>query len=307
MKIREIASELQFPEGPVAMDDGSVLLVEIARGTLTRVTRDGRVEVVANMGGGPNGAAMGPDGAMYVCNNGGFVWRKGPNGETLPGHQAPDYAGGRIERVNLATGKVERVYDKCGDNPLRGPNDLVFDRTGGIWFTDLGKTRGRDRDWGGIYYARADGSAIKEALFPVLTANGIGLSPSEDTVYFAETESARLWAIDLTGPGEIRKQGWPSPHGGRFVAGMGGYQRFDSLAVDSQGNVLVATLINGGITCISPDGKTVQHTPMPDMMTTNLCFGGADMRTMYVTLSGSGKLIAIDDWPVPGLRLNYQR
>ena len=76
--------------------------------------------------------------------------------------------------------------------------------------------------------------------------------------------------------------------------------------MDSQGNILVATLINGGITTISPDGKSVRHTPMPDMMTTNLCFGGSDMRTMYVTLSGSGKLIAIDDWPVPGLRLNYQ-
>ena len=66
MKIREIARGLQFPEGPIAMDDGSVLLVEIARGTLTRVTPDGRVSVVADLGGGPNGAAIGPDGALHI-------------------------------------------------------------------------------------------------------------------------------------------------------------------------------------------------------------------------------------------------
>jgi gluconolactonase len=61
MKIREIASGLQFPEGPVAMSDGSVVLVEIARGTLSRVTPDGRIHVLAALGGGPNGAAIGPD------------------------------------------------------------------------------------------------------------------------------------------------------------------------------------------------------------------------------------------------------
>jgi gluconolactonase len=72
MKIRELATGLLFPEGPVALDDGSVLLVEIARGTLSRVTTDGRVQVVADLGGGPNGAAIGPDGAVYICNNGGF-------------------------------------------------------------------------------------------------------------------------------------------------------------------------------------------------------------------------------------------
>ena len=75
LKIREIASGLRFPEGPIAMADGSVVLVEIARGTLSRVTPAGKVEVIAELGGGPNGAALGPDGKVYVCNNGGFNWR----------------------------------------------------------------------------------------------------------------------------------------------------------------------------------------------------------------------------------------
>ena len=127
MKIRHITSGLQFPEGPIAMDDGSVLLVEIARGTLSRVTPDGRIHVVSQMGGGPNGAAIGPDGAVYVCNNGGFEYTTEVDGCFRPIAQARDYAGGRIERVNLATGKFERLFDAVDGVGLRGPNDIVFD------------------------------------------------------------------------------------------------------------------------------------------------------------------------------------
>ena len=72
---RPMASGLAFPEGPVALPDGSVLVVEIAAGRLTRVLPNGELKVVAHVAGGPNGAAMGPDGLCYVCNNGGFSWR----------------------------------------------------------------------------------------------------------------------------------------------------------------------------------------------------------------------------------------
>lgn len=308
MKIREIASGLMFPEGPVAMDDGSVLLVEIARGTLSRVTPDGRVHVVANLGGGPNGAAIGPDGAVYVCNNGGFKWATESDGCFRPVGQADDYSGGRIERVDLATGRFERVYDTVDGLALRGPNDLVFDVHGGFYFTDLGKVRGSEMDRGGVFYGRADGRGANVIARPALTANGTALSPDGNTLYYAETEGARLWAFDIAAPGVVRKQGWPSPQGARMLAASPGghYQRFDSMAVDAFGNVCVATLVHGGITVIAPDGGHVSHVPLPDRFTTNLCFGGVDMRTVFVTLSGSGKLIAIDDWPVPGLKLNFQ-
>src|SRR5437762_8834152 len=100
--MREITSGLQFPEGPVALDDGSVLVVEIKRGTLTRVAPDGRHTIVAETGGGPNGAAIGPDGLVYVCNNGGFQCHE-VGGLLVPGTHAHDYAGGRIQRVDLAS------------------------------------------------------------------------------------------------------------------------------------------------------------------------------------------------------------
>ena len=78
--MREIATDLKFPEGPVAMADGSVVLVEIAAGALTRVMPDGTKKIVATPGGGPNGLAMGPDGKCYVCNNGGFKWHEAASG-----------------------------------------------------------------------------------------------------------------------------------------------------------------------------------------------------------------------------------
>ncbi len=246
-EIREIASGLEFPEGPVCLPDGSILVVEIKRGTLSRIQPDGSVKIAAETGGGPNGAAIGPDGAVYVCNNGGFEWLDA-GGLTLPGNQPADYTGGSIQRVELGTGRVETLYRECGGNPLRGPNDLVFDSQGGFWFTDHGKMRERDRDRGGLYYALPDGSRIVEAVFPLDSPNGVGLSPDEKRLYVAETHTGRVFAWDLAGPGEIT-----SSLRGQLVAGLPGHQLLDSLAIDAEGNVCVATIVNGGITIISPD------------------------------------------------------
>ena len=219
-EIRTIATGLRFPEGPVAMKDGSVVLVEIERQTVTRVRPDGSTEVIAHTGGGPNGLAVGPDGAFYVCNNGGFMWRTEMN-LMRPAGPASDYTGGRIERVDPKTGAVTVLYDHCGPHKLLGPNDIVFDGLGGFYFTDLGKARARDRDWGGVYYALADGSKITEVAHPILTPNGIGLSPDGKTLYVAETETARLWAFDVLAPGVLAKEPFPSPHGGRLMVGSG--------------------------------------------------------------------------------------
>ncbi len=105
MPIREVASGLGFPEGPVVMSDGAVIVVEIESGDVTRVLPSGKKQRVSHVGGGPNGAAIGPDGALYVCNNGGFAWTT-TQGVLLPGHQAEDYKSGSIQRVDIATRKV---------------------------------------------------------------------------------------------------------------------------------------------------------------------------------------------------------
>lgn len=304
-EITVLATGLRFPEGPVVLEDGSIALVEIARGTVTRIAPDGTVSVIADLGGGPNGLALGPDGFLYVCNNGGFEWHEEP-GMLRPIGTPASYSGGRIERVDPKSGASEVLYDRCGDDKLKGPNDIVFDRQGGFYFTDLGKARHRDRDQGSVYYAKADGSFIVEVVHPILTPNGIGLSPDEATLYVAETETGRLWAFDIAEPGVIKRQPFPSLNGGRFLFNQAGYHRFDSLAVESGGNICVATLMSAAITVVAPDGQFVQRVEMPDVYTTNICFGGSDMRTAYVTLSGVGQLVSVP-WDRPGLKLNFAR
>ena len=301
--ITTVATGLKFPEGPIAMADGSILVVEIARGTLSRVAPDGKVEVVAETGGGPNGAAIGPDGKCYICNNGGFEWTE-RRGRIFPGELAADYQGGRIERVDLETGAVEVLYEAANGFPLRGPNDIVFDAAGGFWFTDHGKTAARQRDRTGVFYAKADGSHIEESIFPMEAPNGIGLSPAEDELYVAETPTGRLWAFPLSAPGKLAGVRADRPDGGRLVPGRAGYFLFDSLAVDSAGRVCIATIIDGGITALAPDGGEPEFVPMPDRLTTNICFGGEDLATAYITLSSTGQLVSMQ-WPRPGLPLNY--
>jgi gluconolactonase len=303
IELELLASGLEFPEGPIACPDGSVLLVEIARKTLTRVRPDGAIEIVAHLGGGPNGAAIGPDGAAYIVNNGGAFdfpenWREeGKLG--IP----TDYKGGYVQRVDLATGAVTTLYDQCDGKPLNGPNDIVFDRAGGLWFTCFGFSDGENRRMGGIYYAKADGSQITRWRSEQISPNGIGLSPDEKTLYWADSMLQRLWSLPIAAPGLVSAE--LGHQAGEVIVNLPGMQWFDSLAVEASGKVAVATLFNGGITIIDPADGSTEHVPVPDPITTNICFGGPDMRTAWITGSATGQLFKCR-WPRPGLKLNFQ-
>ncbi|HET6954360.1 MAG TPA: SMP-30/gluconolactonase/LRE family protein [Acidimicrobiales bacterium] len=305
VNLRVVTTGLRFPEGPIALADGSVLLVEIAGGALTRVDPDGTTTVVADCGGGPNGAAFGPDGAVYVANNGGcFDWHE-RFGLTFPGSPPPaTYPGhGSLQRVDLARGEVTTLATECDGRPLRAPNDLVLDADGGIWFTDHGVQMERSADRTGFYYAPPGGGAVREVVAPLDSPNGIGLSPAGDRVYVAETHTGRLWGWDVAGPGEVTGAGLAGPGGGELVGHPGGGALFDSLAVDGEGWICVATLGTApGITAFSPDGSQVEHTPLADPLTTNICFAADG--TAFVTLSGTGQLVALD-WPRSPGRLAF--
>ena len=300
---RILAEGLRFPEGPVIAPDGSLLFVEVERGTLMRVDPQGKISQIACVGGGPNGAAIGPDGAVYVCNNGGFKFHEEP-GMLRPVLQSEHYVGGSIQRVDLQTGAVRTLYGGAAGPVLKGPNDLVFDKSGNFWFTDMGKTRERSLDRATVFYASPDGRLCREVVHPMLNANGIALSPDEKTLYVAETVTGRLWEFAIVGPGKVAPRPWPSPHGGRLLFGSAAYQFFDSMAVEANGNLCVGTLVNGGITVVAPGGELVEFIPTPDVYATNLCFGGPDLRTAYITLSTTGRIATLQ-WPRAGLATNY--
>ena len=297
-----VAEGLRFPEGPVWMEDGSIILTEIAAGRVTRISPDGAKTTVAEPGGGPNGLAVGPDGSLYCCNNGGFEWTE-QDGMLIPGRIADDYPGGRIERIDIASGRVEKVYESFEGHPLSGPNDLVFEEGGSFWFTDLGKVRADAHDHGGLYWAKADGSELKQAAYGP-NMNGVGLSPDGKTVYAALTNERQLLAMPITGQGEIEKPafaGFP----GRVAHGWAGRTLLDSLAVEANGNVCVATLLETpGIASIDPASGEATQYDFPDLLTTNICFGGEDMQDAWVCLSTTGRLAKVR-WPRPGLRLAH--
>jgi len=306
----EITSGLRFPEGPIAMPDGSVILVELFGPRITRVLPDGTKQTIADIVGGPNGLAVGPDGALYLCNNGGCFTPVDMGDVLFPGPFDPaTYIGGRIQRVDIATGEVTDLYTECDGHKLRAPNDIVFDTDGGFWFTDHGirDNAARTSDLTGIYYAKADGSSITEVAFPVDGPNGIGLSPDGTKVYWAETHTGRVFQRTITSPG-VLAEGGGIVDASVVLCGLPGLQLLDSLAVDGVGNVCVATLVNGGVTVISPSGEILEHIPTGDLLTTNICFGDSDgsgeYRDAYITSSGFGKLLHMR-WPYPGLRLNH--
>ena len=303
-----VTSALAYPEGPVWRPDGSVLVCEVKGGTLTRVAPEGTTSVVATLGGSPNGAAIGPDGAVYVCNSGGFTFI--PIGPVwVTGDQPPDYVGGSIQRVDPA-GQVTTLYRQSTDatgaaRPLRGPDDLVFDATGSFWFSDWGKSRPRDRDITGVHYAKADGSSCREVIFPLAAPNGIALSPDGSRLYVAETYTRRILYYELLGPGQIARNPRTLDGSHLLTAAIPGQGILDSMAVDEEGNVYAATMLpdgadptaNGGLTIVTPSGEVVQFleidigTPVP--LPSNLCFGGPDRRTAFITCGGTGQLVSV--------------
>lgn len=300
MRFETIAEGLIFPEGPVALPGGALLLVDTGAGTVLRIEPEGKISTIAMVGGGPNGAAIGPDGAAYICNNGGSTSIERVNGRLRMRPSLDRYEGGSIQRVDLETGRISVLYDHCDDEPLLAPNDLVFDRTGGFWFTDSGRDEANIYRKGAIYYAAADGSGIKCVKRGLTYPNGIGLSPDGHSLCWSSTTTGRVFADPLNANGVFET---PRPWSqGNLLHNCGGEELLDSLAVEADGRVCVAR-VGGGIRVIETSGEWTD-VAVADPVVTNLCFGGDDMREIWITAAGVGKVLK-GRWPRPGLPLAF--
>lgn len=301
--VQTIATGFLIPEGPVALADGSVIVVEVAGDRVCRVAPDGTVDEIARPGGGPNGAAIGPDGLLYLCNNGGGYRGRMVDGRVTASYDKSLYVGGSIQTIDIATGACRTLYREGDGVPLLGPNDIVFDTEGGFWFTDLGRPA-QTGGWtdGAIYYALPDGSRIMCARSGLTSPNGIGLSPDGSRLYWAETTTGRLCSAEIAGPGTLVGDHGPA-RTDEVIKALPDDQQLDSLALQADGRVCVGTLGRGGITIFAEDGRS-EYLPLDDDLVTNICFGGDDMRTAWITAGYTGRLLRAR-WPDPGLKLAF--
>ncbi len=272
MSARAVLAEgLAFPEGPVWLGPSRVAFTQI-RGQCVSVWNDGRVTTVASTGGGANGATLGPDGALYVANNGGISF----------GHEglwsAPDPITGRIQHVTLA-GEVRDVAVELPGPPPHRPNDLCFGPDGLLYYSD-------PRDWehlpevgtGLVARTTLDGRVELITEVPRFP-NGIAFGP-DDRLYVAQSMTQQILVMD------------PAP-GASFTTHCtlpNGYP--DGFCFDAEGRLYVAGSLGDVLAVFEPDGRLQQEIAMgAGSEPTNCCLGDG---RLYVTLSGSGRLEALD-------------
>lgn len=290
-EVKVFASGFRFPEGPAIGPDGSVYLVELGGGRVSAVSPSGETRVFAHVGGSPNGGAFGPDGALYVCNNGG----RHPAAASTDNEPGAGDAPETIQRV-APDGTVSVVVSEIDGVGLNAPNDICFDGHGGYYFSDPTWEFSEDgmAGPGSICYVDRDGRASRVHTglrFP----NGVGLSADRRALLITESSTGDIWALSIEGAGvtgEIRRFG---------SCGAGALP--DGFALDQTGRVLVAGHGTDQIYVFDADGNLESTVPLgAGAGPSNVCFGGAEHRTVFVTAANSGDLLAFE-WPIPGDRL----
>lgn len=294
---------LRFPEGPLVLPDGDLLVSELQNCAVQRVAPDGRLTQVAHVPGSPNGLAFGPDGGLYVANMGG--WPEAIP-EMFPGTHpdAVGYRGGSIQRVDVRTGEVVDVCTHADNGErLRAPDDLVFDAAGGCWFTDLGRfeTGGPFADVTGIYFTALDGSPARRVAPATTPTNGIGITP-DGRLWWTEYLTGRLLVRDIVGPGVLAEP--TVRHGDCVFSHPAPITWFDSLTAMADDGVTVAVhdgseTGRSGVLSFDRTGALTAFAPFDDLYTTHIAFGGPDLRTAYVTLSVTGRIVTLP-WPTAG-------
>ena len=192
------------------------------------------------------------------------------------------------------------LKSRCNDIHTKTATSCPYSEQGllGLMFDPNYETNGRFY----VDYTNTSGDTVIEKAFPLLGPNGVGLAPDGRRVYVAETFTGRLWGWDLAAAGEIR------PASGSLTVRHGGVCvvatpfSFDSLAVEADGRVAIGAIADG-IAVVTPDGSEVDVFPIAGDTTTNIAFGGNDMRRAVITLSRSGRVVETT-WPRPGLPLN---
>jgi len=258
IKRGEVEKVLQaegFIEGPVFDKDGNLWFVEIGTGWISRLTADGKYEKFydTKIQWGPNGMKMDRKGRLIICHRQLGVIALDPKTKT-----------------------IEKIADNYQGKKFNGPNDLIIDSKGNIYFTDPWGT-GVHNPIGGVYRVTSDGK-ITQLFNNLAFPNGINLSRDEKILYVAECNKNRLLKVHLNEDGTI----WTSYVMTHFSGGWGP----DGMSLDVDGNIYQAHFDSGGVYVISPMGKILDFIAVPEGTgTTYATFGGPDNKTLYITES----------------------
>ena len=276
---------IPFAEGPVWCPDGTVVATSVAAGALFRVwPQTGRVEQIANTRGGANGAALAADGSILVTQNGGIDFSVLPGVFATFPASVPATPGLQLAALD---GTVTYLADTAPDGDFRGPNDLAITPDGAVYFTDPGHFPPAGDGKGRIMIYARDGSVTTFAD-GFYYCNGIAFEP-DGTVVVVERRGLQR----VHGDGS---RDWVNPKLGRG----GG----DGFCLDVDGRFYVASTIEHGVRVVDPDGTVVDFLPIDgEGLTTNCCFGGDDLRTLFVTDAVPGDLVAFEGMPTAGLPL----
>lgn len=264
-----------FLEGPSFDRDGNLYLVDIPNGRIFRVGPDGDFDTVTEYDGWPNGLKIHTDGRLFVA----------------------DYRHG-IMVIDPATGTVEALIDHRWSEGFRGCNDLFFATNGDLYFTDQGQTGMHDQT-GRVYRYSAAGR-LECLIHNGPSPNGLVMNPSETILYVAMTRANNVWRVPILPDATTSKVGV-------YVQLSGGLAGPDGLCMGSNGELVVAHCGLGSVWVFDPLGQPLYRVTSPDgVYTTNVAFGGADNRDLYITESDTGTVLRAR-LPVSGELMYGQR
>ena len=260
------ASGFKFPEGPAFDRNGNLFVVDVDTGDISQISPEGRVRLFVNTGGAPNGAKFHSGGDLFVADR-----KKG------------------IIAIS-SDGKIRMIVDRYQGKTFNGPNDLIFDSKGNLYFTDPHGSSA-ENPFGCLYRLSADGqmNCLASGLaFP----NGLVLSRDERYLFVADTRKNRILRYVLD----------PPPFRSYVFSQLSGGWGPDGMAFDSVGNLYVAHYGGGDVIILNPKGEVIERVAVGGLHPTNVAFGGPERRTVYVTEVATGSVYRFDA-DLPGLPL----